>query len=74
MSLLPTITDEDNVEIFEEDDDGEDDLMLGPASDEEEEVEEAADGETPKVRLSVYSVSRVVRYSIKSRFLIFVVL
>jgi hypothetical protein len=49
MSLLPTITDEDNVEIFEEDDDGEDDLMLGPASDEEE--EEEADGETPKVRL-----------------------
>ncbi|ELR20123.1 DEAD/DEAH box helicase domain containing protein [Acanthamoeba castellanii str. Neff] len=46
MSLLPTITDEDNVEIFEEDDDGEDDLMLGPASDEEE--EEEADGETPK--------------------------
>lgn len=62
MSLLPTITDEDNVEIFEEDDDGEDDLMLGPASDEEE--EEEADGETPKVRLSIYSVPVALFYKI----------
>jgi hypothetical protein len=49
MSLLPTIQDEDNVEIFDEEDDGDDDLMLGPASDEEEEDEAEAEEEQQEV-------------------------